>query len=99
MCVDFILLTGGTALNVSADEGGESRPPEFCGDQLTSFTETGMASGFMVMASVEDGTVEGVISGDVDTALIGEDAGFDLPVSKAGAEWERDVLMHRLKCL
>ena len=53
----------------------------------------------MVVASFEDGAAEGIVSGDVDMALIGEDTGLGLPVSEVGAKGERDVLMHRLKRL
>ena len=99
MRVNFILLAGGTALNISANEGSESRPPELSGDQLMGFKETGMAGGLMVVASFEDGAAEGIVSGDVDTALIGEDTSLGLPVSEVGAKGERDVRVHRLKCL
>ena len=34
----------------------------------------------MVMAAFEDGAAKGVVRGDIDTALVSEDAGFDLPV-------------------
>ena len=99
MRVNFILLAGGTALNVLVDEGSESQPPELSGDQLTGFKETGMAGGLMVMALFEDGTAKRIISGNVDTAFICEDTGLNLPVSKAGVKGERDVRVHRLKCL
>ena len=32
-------------------------------------------------------------------AFVGEDSGFDLPVSEAGVEWEGNILMHGLKGL
>ena len=35
--VNLILLAVGTALNIVADEGGESGPPEFGSDQLAGF--------------------------------------------------------------
>ena len=99
MCVNFILLAGGTAFNVAADEGSKSQPPELSGNQLTGFKETRMAGGCMVMASFENGAAERIISRDIDMAFIGEDTGLHLPVSQAGAEGERDVLVHRLKRL
>ena len=37
MCVNLVLLAKGTALDIAADKGGESRPPEFGGDQLACF--------------------------------------------------------------
>ena len=32
VCVNFVLLTKSAALNVAANEGGESGPPEFGGN-------------------------------------------------------------------
>ena len=43
--------------------------------------------------------MEGVVSGDVDVALIGQDASFNLPVREAGTEGERDVFVHGLEGL
>ena len=53
----------------------------------------------MIMAAREDSAAEGVVSGDVDTALVSKDSGFDLPVSEPGAKGKRDVLVHRLEGL
>ena len=80
MRVNFVLLAKGTALDISADVGGEAGPPEFSCDQLSRFQEAGMTGGFVIMAALEDGAAEGIICGDIDTALVREDAGFDLPV-------------------
>ena len=97
--VNFVLLAQGTAFNIAADKRGESRPPEFSGDQLASFQEAGMAGGLMIMAAFEDGTAEGVVCRDVDTSLVSKDAGFDLPVSEPRVERKRNVLMHGLEGL
>ena len=35
----------------------------------------------------------------VNTTLVDKDACFDLPVGKAGMEWEGNILMHRLESL
>ena len=78
--VNFVLLAKGTAIDIAADVGGESRPPEFGGDQLSSFQETGMPGRLMIMAPLKDGTAKGIVRGNVDTAFIGKDAGFHLPV-------------------
>ena len=43
--------------------------------------------------------LEGVVSGDIDTALIGQDARFDLPVGEAGVKGKRDVIVHGLEGL
>ena len=51
------------------------------------------------MAPFKDGTAERFIGGYVDTAFVGEDTRFNLPVGKAGAEGERDILVHGLECL
>ena len=51
------------------------------------------------MAPFKDGTAERFICGYVDTAFVGEDTGFNLPIGKAGAEGERDVLVHGLEGL
>ena len=99
MCVDLVLLANGTAFDVAADKGSKAGPPEFGSDQLPSFQEAGVSGGFMIMAVCEDSAMEGVVCGDVDTALIGEDAGLDLPVSEAGTEGERNVLVHGLESL
>ena len=55
VCVYFILLAEGTALDIAADEGSESGPPEFGGDQLMSFQEAGVAGRFVIMATFKYG--------------------------------------------
>ena len=99
MHVGFVLLAFSTAFNVSADKGGEAGPPELGSNKLAGFEEARVAGGCMIMAPFKDGTVKGVIGGDVNTALVGQDASFHLPVSEARAKRERDVRMHGLKCL
>ena len=99
MRVNLVLLAKGTAFDVTADKGGETRPPEFGGDQLASFQKAGMTGGFMIMAALEDGTAEGVVGRDIYTTLIGKDAGFDLPVGEPGTKGERDVFVHGLESL
>ena len=37
MCVSLVLLAKGTALDIAADKGGESGPPEFGSNQLARF--------------------------------------------------------------
>ena len=66
---------------------------------MSRLQEAGVTGGFVIMAPLKDGTAEGVIGRYVDTAFVGEDTGFHLPVGKAGAEGERDILVHGLKCL
>ena len=99
MRVNFVLLAEGTALDISADVGGEAGPPEFSRDQLSCFQEAGMTGGFVIMAALEDGTAEDVVRGDVDAAFVHKNAGFDLPVSQARTEGKRNVLVHGLESL
>ena len=97
--VSFVLLAFSTAFDVLADKGSEAQPPELRGDQLAGLQEAGMASRFVIMAMFKYGVPQLIIGGNIDAALVGEDSGFDLPVGKAGAEWEGNILMHGLKCL
>ena len=99
MRVNLVLLAKGTALNIAADEAGESRPPEFGGDQLACFQEAGVAGRVVIMAAFEDGAAKGVVGGDIDVAFVSEDACLDLPISKSRAKGKRDVLVHRLEGL
>ena len=81
VCVNLVLLAKGTALNIAADEGGKSRPPELGSYKLACFQEAGMPGRFMIMAACENGAAKGIVRGDVDTAFVGEDASFNLPIS------------------
>ena len=58
-----------------------------------------MASSFMIMALLKDGVAKEFIFGDIDMALVDWNACFNLPVEKMGAEEERNILVHQLKCL
>ena len=71
MSIGFVLLAFSTALDIAADKGCKAGPPEFGGDKLVGFKEAGVAGGFMIMASLKDGTMKGVIHRDVNTALVG----------------------------
>ena len=99
MRVNLVLLAKGTALNIAADEGSKSGPPEFGGDQLTRFQEAGVASRFVIMAVLENSATKGVVRRDIDAAFISEDTRLDLPVSEPGTEGKRNVLMHGLEGL
>ena len=99
MRVSLVLLAEGTAFDIAAYIGSEARPPEFSGDQLASFQEAGVAGGFVIVTALEDGAAEGVVCGDIDTTFISEDTSFNLPVSEARTEGERDVLVHGLESL
>ena len=99
MSVGLVLLAFRTAFNVAADKESEAGPPEFGSNKLMGFEEARMSSKLVIMTAFKDGTVEGVISRDVDTAFVSEDSSFNLPISKAREEREGNILMHRLKCL
>ena len=58
-----------------------------------------MSSCFVVVASLKDGMADGVITGDVDSAFVGEDSGFMLPIGEAGAEGEGNGTIHGLEDL
>ena len=58
-----------------------------------------MTGTFVVMTTLENSVTQGVVVGDVDPALIGQDACFDLPVRETGTEGKRDVLVHGLEGL
>ena len=48
--IGLVLLAGGTALNIFADVGGETGPPELSCNKLSGFEITRMASTVVVMA-------------------------------------------------
>jgi len=58
-----------------------------------------MSSSFVIVASFKDGMADGVIIRDVDSALVGKDSSFMLPVGEAGAEGEGDGTVYGLKDL
>ena len=58
-----------------------------------------MTGTFVVVASLKNGVAEGIVVGDIDAALIGQDACFNLPVGEAGPEGERDIIIHGLEGL
>ena len=99
MGVGFVLLAGCAAFDISAGKGGKAWPPEFGSNKLVDFKKAGVASGFMIMTAGKDGAAEGVVGGNIDAAFVGEDARVHLPVSKAGAEREGNILVHGLECL
>ena len=85
--------------SVFADVEGKAGPPEFHSNKLSGFQVAGVAGTLVVMTTVENSVTEGVVSGDIDTTLIGQDACVDLPIGEAGTEWKRDVVVHRLEIL
>ena len=99
MSIGLVLLACSTAFDIAADKGGQARPPELGSNKLAGFEEARVASRFMIMATCKDGMAKGVISGDVNTVFVCQNAGLHLPVSKARVKREQNVLVHGLKCL
>ena len=97
MGIGFVLLAGCAAFDIFTDGGSEAGPPKFSHDELASFQVAGMAGRFVVMAMLENGVAEGFVIQNIDMALIGQDARFNLPVGKVGAEGKRDILVHGLE--
>ena len=58
-----------------------------------------MASRLVIMAAAENGAAEGIVCGDVDTAFVGKDACFNLPVGESRTERKGNVFMHGLESL
>ena len=97
--ISLVLLAGRTALNVLADVGGKAGPPELCSDELSRFQVAGVSGTFVIMATLENRVTEGVVIGDIDVTLIGQDACVDLPIGEVGTEGKRDVVVHGLEGL
>ena len=91
VCVRFVLLAHGAAFDVLVHKLHETRPPKLRGDELASFEITGMTGGLMVMASCEDGVAEGILWGNIDTTLVGQDMVVEFPVGETRPEGSRDV--------
>ena len=73
MCVRFILLACGTAVDVFPHKLGKAWPLEFSSNELVSFKVTRMPGGLMVMAMDKDRAMEGVLWGDIHTTFVCED--------------------------
>ena len=58
-----------------------------------------MAGSLVVMAAGKDRAAEGVLWGNVDTTLIGQDMIIKLPIRKVRPEGSGDVLQGRLQML
>ena len=50
-----------------------------------------MAHGLVIVAAGEDRAMEGVIRGNVDMSLVGQDMIIELPVREVGLEGSKDV--------
>ena len=61
MCVGFVLLAHGTALNIFLHEPCKAQPLELGGDKLTDLEITRVTGSLMVMAANKDRVAEGVL--------------------------------------
>ena len=93
------MLACGAAFDVLTHKLRETGPPEFRGDELASFKVSQVASSFMVMAAGKDGAMEGILWGNVDMTLIGQDMVIELPVREVRPEGSGDVLQGRLQVM
>ena len=80
MHVGPVLLTDSAALDIAPHILHEAWPPEFRSDELPCLQIPRVTCSFMVMAMGEDGVVEGILRGDIDLFLAGEDVVIILPV-------------------
>ena len=91
--VYFVLLASRAARNVLADKGGKAGPPKLGCNELAGLENTGVTCCGMVMVSSDNRTVEGGVSGDIDTILKSQDSGVVFPVgetrAKLGGEFAR----------
>ena len=78
--VGFVLLAHGAALDVLPHELCETQSPELGSYELTCFEITGMSGGLMIMAAGKDGTTEGVLQGNINVILVGQDVVIELPI-------------------
>ena len=99
VCVQLVLLASGTAINVLAHELCETQPLEFRSDELASLEVSRVTSGLVVVAAGKDGPAEGVLRGDIDATLVGQDMVVELPVREARSECSGDVLQGHLQVL
>ena len=58
-----------------------------------------MTGSLMVMATSEDGAMEGILWGNVDTTIVGQDVVIELPVRETRPEGSGDVLQGHLQVL
>ena len=89
MYIGFVLLTSGATLYIFADEGSKTRPPEFKGNQLTSFQIARVISHLVIMATGKDGFPKRV-RGDVDATFVSENSFSILPVKQMRAKGGRN---------
>ena len=83
MGVDFVLLACGTSVDITADIRGKAWPSKFRGNQLASLENSWVASSGVVMVTSHNRVAEASISGDVDAALVSQDACIVMPIGES----------------
>ena len=71
VCIDLVLLTSNTTLNILVDERCKSWPPEFRRNQLPNLENTWVTSRGMIMVLGNDFVTEVTVSRNIGTILIG----------------------------
>ena len=62
---------------------GKARPPKLRGNKLVSFENARMASSGMIVVSGHNRVAQSSIGGNIDMALVSQDAGIVVPVGEA----------------
>ena len=70
VCVNLMLLAGGTTPDITLNIRGKAWPPKFRGDQLVSLENPGVTRSGMVMVAGNDRMAEVGIGRDIDTSLV-----------------------------
>ena len=83
MHVDLVLLARGTPTDKTANKRGEAWPPKLRGNKLASFEDTRVASSGMGMVTSHDRVAQVSIGGDIDAALVSQDASIVMPIGEA----------------
>ena len=78
--IGFVLLAQGTSTDITADVRGKAWPPELRSDELVSPQDTRMTSRGVVMMVGDDRATKVSICGNIDVALVGQDASIIVPI-------------------
>ena len=77
-------------MDVAVNIRGKAGPPKFRGNKLASFEDTWVASSGMVVVASHDRVAQVSICGDIDVALVSQDASIVMPIGEARVEGSRD---------
>ena len=82
ICIDFVLLTRGTTLNVAPHKGSKAGPPELRGDELTGFEDARVTHCGMIMMVGNNGIMKIGIHRDINAPLKSQDTCIIVPVGE-----------------